>query len=87
MECPHCHNEIASKECPQCGTSIPEESLYCMQCGAHLDEDEPFSEEIGEEDLDFEDRELCPDGTCTGIMINGKCSECGRSSEDGDVSE
>ena len=87
MECPHCHKEIASKVCPQCGTATPEDSLYCMHCGAHLGEDEPFSEDIEDEDLEFEDRVLCPDGTCTGIMIDGKCSECGRSSDGDDVAE
>ena len=27
--------------------------------------------------FDLENRVLCPDGTCTGIIVNGKCSECG----------
>ena len=87
MECPHCHKEIASKVCPHCGTNTPEESLYCMQCGVHFGEEDPLSEDIGDENLDLEARVLCPDGTCTGIMINGKCSECGRSFESDDVSE
>jgi hypothetical protein len=21
---------------------------------------------------------LCPDGTCTGIIVDGKCTECGK---------
>jgi glutamate dehydrogenase/leucine dehydrogenase len=25
-----------------------------------------------------DDRILCPDGTCTGIIEDGRCSECGR---------
>jgi hypothetical protein len=30
--------------------------------------------------FDDEDRQLCPDGACTGILgSDGKCKECGRS--------
>lgn len=28
--------------------------------------------------IDFEERILCPDGTCLGIIVGGKCSECGK---------
>jgi hypothetical protein len=29
---------------------------------------------------DFENRQLCPDGACTGVIgPDGKCKECGRS--------
>jgi len=48
-----------------------------MACGA------AFKVEAGgvsdaEEGLDIENRILCPDGNCTGIIIDGKCSECGK---------
>ena len=48
-----------------------------MGCGAKL---EDRSEKVTQDDRDFdpEKRILCPDGTCTGIIINGKCIECGR---------
>ena len=39
--------------------------------------DEDFFDD-DEEDIDFDSRELCPDGTCTGIIIDGRCSECGK---------
>lgn len=35
-----------------------------------------------EEAFDMDDRVLCPDGTCTGIIVDGKCSECGKSLTD-----
>jgi hypothetical protein len=76
MECPHCKKEIPGKSCAECGTDVPLESHYCMHCGAHLEEviESPPEQDGG---FDLESRILCPDGTCTGIIINGKCTECG----------
>ena len=76
MECPHCHQKITGKECPSCGMEIPLESHYCMKCGAEV----KFEEEVPweEDEIDFENRVLCPDGTCTGIIVDGKCIECGK---------
>ena len=77
MECPFCHKEIPSMACPQCGATIPLESRFCMDCGGQVGGEE--QETANQEDsLDFEDRILCPDGTCTGIIIDGQCSECGK---------
>ena len=77
MECPHCHEEIPGTACPDCGAMIPVESRYCMDCGVYVEvqEQDTYSEEDG---LDFDNRILCPDGTCTGIIVDGKCSECGK---------
>jgi DNA-directed RNA polymerase subunit RPC12/RpoP len=63
--------------CPECGTQVPGESRYCMTCGA-LFKSETGSVSDAEEGLDLESRVLCPDGNCTGIIIDGKCSECGK---------
>jgi DNA-directed RNA polymerase subunit RPC12/RpoP len=77
MECPHCNKMIPGIECPHCGVTVPQESHFCMNCGADLIE-EP-EENIGDESgFELEDRVLCPDGTCTGIIVDGKCSECGK---------
>jgi hypothetical protein len=48
-----------------------------MGCGAKLEE---RPEEVIRDDGDFdpENRILCPDGTCTGIIINGRCIQCGK---------
>jgi hypothetical protein len=47
-----------------------------MHCGTDLKEEtEPAPVQDG--GFDLESRILCPDGTCTGIIINGKCTECG----------
>lgn len=47
-----------------------------MNCGVPLmEKSETASDQT---DFDLEDRILCPDGACTGIIVDGKCSECGR---------
>ncbi|MBW2093440.1 MAG: zinc ribbon domain-containing protein [Deltaproteobacteria bacterium] len=78
MKCPYCEKEIPGKTCPDCGATMPEEARYCMQCGNLLDDADETISQNGEDDLDFENRVLCPDGTCTGIIVDGKCTECGR---------
>ena len=82
MECPHCHQEIIGKTCLQCGKSIPMESRYCLFCGEEMNEPAPVSEssETGDP-YDLENRVLCPDGSCTGIIIDGTCTECGKNFE------
>ena len=53
-----------------------------MQCGSLLAEknqEETQREETEpEESFELDDRILCPDGNCTGIIIDGRCSECGK---------
>jgi uncharacterized OB-fold protein len=88
MKCPHCEEEIPGKNCPECGTVTPGEARYCMECGSLLayagetasvegDEAEETAS-VESDEIDFENRVLCPDGTCTGIIVDGKCSECGK---------
>ena len=84
MKCPHCEEEIPGSPCPGCGESVyDDDANYCMACGIPLKEsappvsrDDDFFDD--EEDIDFDNRELCPDGTCTGIIVDGRCSECGK---------
>ena len=80
MECPHCHQEIPGKKCPSCGLEVPEESRFCMACGAAMEEAPERGSE--EEAFDMDDRVLCPDGTCTGIIVDGRCIVCGKTLED-----
>jgi len=63
--------------CPECGTQVPGESRYCMTCGA-LFKAEAGGGSDAEDGLDLETRVLCPDGNCTGIIVDGKCTECGK---------
>jgi len=63
--------------CPECGTQVPGESRYCMGCGVSLKEEAGVGSDA-EDGPDLESRVLCPDGNCTGIIVDGKCSECGK---------
>jgi DNA-directed RNA polymerase subunit RPC12/RpoP len=78
MECPHCHQELLISKCPHCGSDIPMKSRYCMNCGVNLEERLEDIINADDDVFDPENRILCPDGTCTGIIVNGKCIECGR---------
>lgn len=75
MQCPHCSEEIPDKVCPECDAAVPVPSRYCMMCGAEFEEQQSDRDD----DLDIENRILCPDGTCTGIIVDGRCTECGTS--------
>jgi hypothetical protein len=79
MKCPHCDTEIPGNPCTNCGTIVPDEANYCMECGLSLSQEE--TEYDGDDELDLENRVLCPDGICTGIIVNGICTEC-RKTED-----
>ena len=85
MKCPHCDKEIPGSPCTKCGEIIPEGAKYCMECGLSLGQDIEDEDIIEDQDIiedgngfDMEDRVLCPDGTCTGIIVDGKCVECGK---------
>jgi hypothetical protein len=77
MECPNCHQELPGRKCAQCGALTPLSGRYCIECGARLDPAVAQGTDP-EEAFDPDDRILCPDGSCTGIIENGRCSECGR---------
>ena len=80
IKCPECNHEIEGIECPACGESTPAESAYCINCGKGLQDE--TADAVEEEDgFDPDERILCSDGTCTGIIIDGKCSECGKPPE------
>ena len=85
MKCPHCEEEIPGTPCPECGKIVFADANYCSACGIPLKESakavhqgKNFFDHDDEEDIDFDNRVLCPDGTCTGIIVNGRCSECGK---------
>jgi hypothetical protein len=77
VKCPHCEKEIEGVECPECDSVSPKSAKYCMECGAFLSRDENNMDSDGNE-FELDDRVLCEDGTCTGIIVDGKCTECGK---------
>ena len=83
MRCPICKGEIPGLVCDRCGGESPEEAKYCMHCGEPLVEGAVDSGDI-EDEFDIENRILCPDGSCTGIIVDGKCTECGRPYKEGE---
>jgi len=79
MQCPICKAKIPGLICERCGEETPENARYCMHCGNPLTEEGVGSVDVDTEDeFDIENRVLCPDGTCTGIIVNGRCTECGK---------
>jgi zinc ribbon protein len=81
MKCPHCEKEISGIPCPKCGESAPEGAKYCMSCGA-LMEKKAAAPADDTDSYDLENRVLCPDGTCTGIVIKGHCTDCGKTPDE-----
>ena len=79
MKCPFCNEFIKGKSCSFCDRENPEDAIFCTNCGAKFEDIKPSNAESEDEFPDIEDRELCPDGACTGIIINNKCTECGKS--------
>ncbi len=82
MKCPYCGKDIPGPVCPGCGAASPEGAKFCMMCGSSLDE---IREDVHEDNSEFDpdSRILCPDGTCTGIIVDGKCTECGKEVKEG----
>lgn len=78
IKCTECSKEIVGKECAGCGKDTPHESVFCMHCGEKVEGDAGNILDENESDMDFKDRVLCFDGSCTGIIIDGKCCECGK---------
>jgi hypothetical protein len=55
---------------PPCGSTSDAETVNTPPCGSTSD---------SESDPEWENRKLCPDGNCIGIIgSDGRCRECGR---------
>ncbi|MDI6727121.1 MAG: hypothetical protein QMD32_09135 [Smithellaceae bacterium] len=63
--------------CPKCEKTIPEESRYCLHCGVYLLGESAPNPSPDDADPDWDNRVLCSDGNCTGIIVDGKCTTCG----------
>jgi hypothetical protein len=78
MKCPHCHEDLPCRECPDCHAKTPVEGSFCAFCGSELP-DSDATVEAGNGEFDFSDRVLCSDGMCIGLINEqGVCNECGK---------
>jgi hypothetical protein len=75
MICEKCGIESAAVKCIKCGKEIVKLGPYCYLCGAEL-----HTEKGAEtEGTDFDNRVLCSDGTCIGVINEqGVCKVCGK---------
>ncbi|UCG14283.1 MAG: hypothetical protein JSU72_07430 [Deltaproteobacteria bacterium] len=86
LKCAHCGEVFGEETCSACQGSVPQGSRYCCWCGENLSGSEEIhraGEWTGTEDedgpIDFENRILCSDGTCIGVIgPDGLCKECGQ---------
>lgn len=88
----NCLGVIVDGQCNVCGlpagvdppAGSPDAAMIAE--GGHLSEGGPASEGGGEA-FDDDDRRLCPDGACTGLLgADGKCKVCGRTSSNSGAS-
>ena len=76
LECENCGHESAGKKCSACDEKVPAWSKFCPCCGKEfkakpVKDADPYS---------MENRRLCPDGNCIGILdADGQCVVCGKS--------
>jgi len=70
--------EIDTKKCPACAELIKLEAIKCRFCGESFDPDDVAQQIIKNRKEDsFENRILCSDGNCIGVIgPDGKCKVC-----------
>ncbi len=61
--------------CKKCNLPIPEISRYCLHCGVFI---KPAEEQEEQDQIDWDNRVLCSDGTCIGTIVDGKCTVCAK---------
>jgi len=75
MICEKCGLETKTVKCVQCGEEILMLGPYCYLCGKEL----RAEVETEADYADFENRILCSDGSCIGVINEkGICKVCGK---------
>lgn len=83
LTCEVCGHEMEGLYCDKCEKDLPGDALFCCYCGKSLAEgsEDPVQtvddNEAGDP-CDLENRVLCSDENCIGIIENGVCTECGQ---------
>ena len=75
MLCEKCAVEVEAVTCKACGKDVMKLGPHCYLCGSRLEEK---VQPTDESDIDFENRILCSDGSCIGLVENGVCKVCGK---------
>lgn len=76
LECENCGHESATKVCSACEEKVPAWVKFCPLCGHEFKEKKAAT---GEDPFAMENRQLCPDGNCIGILdADGRCVVCGK---------
>jgi len=80
----NCLGVVVDGKCNVCGIAAagtsPRDPTTGQTGGGKVIEDRAADDMVAEGDSTFDDRQLCPDGACTGLLgTDGKCKECGRS--------
>ena len=90
MHCPHCDQPLTEQSCPHCQASLLDTGPYCSYCGRRREETEAAdvapvgstdstAEAEGSMDNDWDQRVLCSDGNCIGIIgPDGRCKVCDK---------
>jgi predicted amidophosphoribosyltransferase len=75
MICEKCGSETETVKCTKCGENILKLGPYCYLCGKELHAEA----EAEADNPDFDNRTLCSDGTCIGVINEqGICKVCGK---------
>lgn len=76
IRCPECDYEFPTSICDSCGAVNLRDSSYCCQCGEEFIAKKLTGEETS---IDWENRRLCSDGNCIGVINEqGMCNICGK---------
>jgi hypothetical protein len=84
--CESCGAEMEGLNCPHCERDLPADAVYCCYCGQNLSpadaetaETETEADAPDGDPFDLENRVLCGDEACIGIINEkGVCTECGQ---------
>ena len=79
LTCPECGKELPSLKCPECYKSSTADAKFCCHCGKPMPASKTAAKKAIGDPYDLENRVLCPDGACIGIINeHGVCTECGQ---------
>lgn len=83
LKCPACGHEHESLECKSCQGQNPADAVFCCYCGKSLTTMDTEGAEVQPsadgDPFDLENRVLCSDESCIGIINEkGVCTECGK---------